>query len=64
MPWLADPAVGRDHAGDLLRAKESVESGIADGATGADLASPMETLIASTGAALADLGIEVDACAG
>ncbi len=59
----ADPALDRSHAGDLLRAKESVESDIAGGTTGAGLIGPMDALIASTRTALADVGVEVEPCA-
>jgi hypothetical protein len=58
----ADTALDRGHAADLLRAKESVESGIAGGASGADLAAPMDALLASTAVALADVGIEAGEC--
>jgi hypothetical protein len=57
-----DPALDRGHAAELLRAKESVESGIAEGAPGEDLAGPMDALLASTEVALADIGIEVGEC--
>jgi hypothetical protein len=59
----ADPALDRGQAGDLLRAKESVESGIADGTPGAGLVDPMEAIIASTRTALADVGVQVEGCA-
>jgi hypothetical protein len=59
----AEPDLDRGYAGDLLRAKEAVESGFADEATGPELAAAMDALIASTETAVADLGITVAGCA-
>jgi hypothetical protein len=59
----ADPELDRGLAGDLLRAKEEVEARIADGASGDELTGPMDALVASATAALAGIGVEVDACA-
>jgi hypothetical protein len=60
----ADATLDRTLAADLLRAKERVEAGIAAGATGAELEGAMDALAASTGTALADIGIEVEPCGG
>jgi hypothetical protein len=58
----ADAALDRGIAGELLRSKEAVESGIASGVDGDQLAAPMEVLSVSTAAALSDLGVEVEPC--
>ena len=60
----ADPMLDRGVAADLLRAKETVESGIARGAAGAALVVPMDALIARSSAALDDLDVDVPSCAG
>jgi hypothetical protein len=60
----ADPALDRGLAGELLRSKEAVESGIAAGTAGSDLAGPIEALVESTARAMLDLGVEFEPCDG
>jgi hypothetical protein len=60
----ADTALDRALAADLLRAKERVEAAIAAGEPGVALQPPMDALAASTGLALADIGLEVEPCDG